>query len=94
MDSRCLRDLDHLGNRNSRHSTVALGKSIHGFCGDLNPVDTENPSSNLYNSYKKQALMGQGLALIIMPRAEPRAYGSLFVCVCVFAMRISVTACN
>ena len=37
---------------------------------------------------------GHWLCLIIMPRAEPLAYGILLVCVCVFAMGISESTCN
>ena len=48
MDSRCLRDLDHLGNRNRRPRAARSGRLYIGFRGDLNPVDTSNPSSNLY----------------------------------------------
>ena len=46
MDSRCLRDLDHLGNRNRRPRAARSGRLYIGFRGDLNPVDTSNPSSN------------------------------------------------
>ena len=48
MDSRCLRDLDHLGNRNRRPRAARSGRLYISFRGDLNPVDTSNPSSNLY----------------------------------------------
>ena len=48
MDSRCLRDLDHLGNRNRRPRAARSGRLYIGFRGDLNPIDTSNPSSNLY----------------------------------------------
>ena len=48
MDSRCLQDLDHLGNRNRRPRAARSGRLYIGFRGDLNPVDTSNPSSNLY----------------------------------------------
>ena len=53
MDSRCLRDLDHLGNRNRRPRAARSGRLYIGFQGDLNPVDTSNPSSNLYVQVSK-----------------------------------------
>ena len=56
MDSRCLRDLDHLGNRNRRPRAARSGRLYIGFRGDLNPVDTTNPSSNLYLNVEKTLL--------------------------------------
>ena len=49
MDSRCLRDLDHHGNRCFRcpeHEGVYFG-----FQGELNLVGTENQSSEVFRPY-------------------------------------------
>ena len=43
MDSRCLRDLDHRGNRCIDVSSAQREGVYFGFQGDLNLVDTENP---------------------------------------------------
>ena len=37
-----------IGNRNRRPRAARSGRLYIGFRGDLNPVDTSNPSSNLY----------------------------------------------
>ena len=48
MDSRCLRDLDHRGNRCIDVPSVQREGVYFGFQGDLNLVDTENPSSKVF----------------------------------------------
>ena len=48
MDSRCLRDLDHRGNRCIDVPSAQREDVYFGLQGDLNLVDTENPSSKVF----------------------------------------------
>ena len=66
MDSRCLRDLDHRGNRCFR----CPERVYFGFQGELNFVGTENLSSEVFRPYlrlsKRSARGGRE------PREVPR----------------------
>ena len=46
--SRCQQDLDHRGNRKFRHPECVAQGRLTGFQGDLNLVDTDNLSSNVF----------------------------------------------
>ena len=48
MDSRCLQDLDHRRNRCIDIPSAQCEGTYFGYQGDLNLVDTENPSSKVF----------------------------------------------
>ena len=52
--SRCLQDLDHRGNRKFRFPERIVRGHLNGFQSDLNLVDTDGSSSNVFRPQRSR----------------------------------------